>query len=202
MDQTFLQHGCGPTQETRERELTADAQAEVTNLYLEYARTIHRFLARRLGTDLADDLTADTFVIAIRHWPSYNHDQGPPIAWLYGIATNLARNHRRREQAELLATRRLQAQPADHFDNAQAIDAQIDATSAAHELGPALAALSPGDRDVLLLVAWTELNYAEVALALDIPIGTVRSRLHRARRKLQAPAVSTSPLKVNTDDRS
>ncbi len=168
-----------------EREPADPAYAEITGLYEQHARTIHRYLARRLGTDLADDLTADTFVTAIRRWPSYDHGQGPPIAWLYGIATNLARNHRRREKSELLATRRVQAQPQDHSDSADAVIARIDSTRAAHELGPALAALKPPDRDVLLLIAWTELSYEEVAQALNIPIGTVRSRLHRARRTLK-----------------
>ncbi|MDQ2958618.1 MAG: RNA polymerase sigma factor, partial [Actinomycetota bacterium] len=159
--------------------------SEFIALYEQHARTIHRYLARRLSTELADDLTADTFLIALRRWQSYDHDQGPPIAWLYGIATNLVRNHRRRERAELLAIRRLEALPVDPVDPADGIVARVDASEQARELAVAIAGLSQADRDVLLLVAWTELSYEQVAQALDIPIGTVRSRLHRVRRQLR-----------------
>jgi RNA polymerase sigma factor (sigma-70 family) len=163
----------------------------VQTLYEQHARTIHRYLARRLGTDLADDLTADTFVTAIRRWPIYDQDQGPPIAWLYGIATNLARNHQRRERSELLATQRVQRQSQDQPDGADAAIARIDDARAARQLGPAIAALKPADRDVLLLLAWTELSYQEVAQALNIPIGTVRSRMHRVRHQLKIATQET-----------
>ncbi len=58
-------------------------------------------------------------------------------------------------------------------------------------LGEALAALSAGDRDVLLLIAWEQLTYQEVSRALAIPVGTVQSRLHRARTKVRQVLAGT-----------
>ena len=171
---------------------------EFRQLYSEHARTIHRYLARRLGIELADDLTAETFLTALRRWPSYRAEQGQPIAWLYGIATNLARNHRRREQAELLAVRRLQSLTADVPDPAERVVARVDAGVRAGQLAAAVATLKPGDRDALLLLAWTELSYEQIGQALDIPTGTVRSRIHRARRQLQAACPFYQPEQEET----
>jgi len=169
-----------------ERASTEPDSAEFVGLYEAHARTIHRYLARRVGTDLADDLVADTFLIALRRWATFDHAQGTPIAWLYGIATNLARNHQRKERAELVAVQRLDARPERHDDPLEQVVTRLDAHRRVRSLGAAVAKLKPGDRDALLLIAWTELSYQQVAEALDVPIGTVRSRLHRARKQLQA----------------
>ena len=76
-------------------------EPDFEQLYRQHARAVHRYLARRVGSELADDLTADTFVVAWRRRSSYDDRLGSPAGWLYGIATNLARRHRRREDAEL-----------------------------------------------------------------------------------------------------
>ncbi len=80
-------------------------------------------------------------------------------------------------------------------------DHRVSAQAAHGELAGALAALSPGDRHVLLLIAWADLSYQEVADALSLPVGTVRSRLNRARRKVRQalgsdPTVVTESLEV------
>jgi RNA polymerase sigma factor (sigma-70 family) len=153
---------------------------------------IHRYLARRVGVDLADELAAETFAVAFRKRARY--DDGRPDArpWLYGIAANLLSHHRRREERELRAFARTGRDPtADHGPD---VAVTADARSAGPALAAALAALDHRDREVLLLFAWAELGYGEIAQALDIPIGTVRSRLSRARRLVRAELVERGEI--------
>ena len=75
--------------------------------------------------------------------------------------------------------------PADPDGGFGGIEARLDAGRAGPAVADALTHLSAGDRDVLLLFAWVDLRYEEIAVALRIPIGTVRSRLHRARHRVR-----------------
>ncbi|MFF2008231.1 RNA polymerase sigma factor [Streptomyces sp. NPDC058195] len=150
-------------------------------LYDRHAPEIHRYAARRLGTSTADDITADTFLIAFRTRHRYDGSRRSARPWLYGIAANLIGKHRRGEERGLRALARTGRDPvADSWS--ERCDERISART---PLASALATLSPGDRHVLLLVAWADLAYQEVAEALGIPLGTVRSRLNRARRKVR-----------------
>ena len=79
------------------------------------------------------------------------------------------------------------------------MDAQVTASAAHRDLARALATLSAGDRDVLLLIAWADLSYDEVAHALGIPIGTVRSRLHRARKKTRTALGGADPTAIEEE---
>lgn len=145
---------------------------------------VHRYLARRVGSDLADDLAAETFTSAfdVRHRYDAAHPDARP--WLFGIATNLLRHHHRGEARRLRAYARLD-RPADPDGGFGGVEARLDAGLAGPAIADALTRLSAGDRDVLLLFAWADLRYEEIAVALRIPIGTVRSRLHRARRRVR-----------------
>ena len=159
-------------------------------LFDRHAPSIQRYLARRVGPETADDLLAETFLAAFgkRH----GYDPGFPDArpWLYGFATNLIAQHKREEARRY---RYLQAAgPApDLPDITERVLATVTAHSMRSRLVSALARLSAGDRDVLLLIAWEQLSYEEVARALAIPVGTVRSRLHRARTQLRGPLADT-----------
>lgn len=159
-------------------------------LFDRHAPFIQRYLARRVGPETADDLLAETFLAAFgkRH----GYDPGFPDArpWLYGFATNLIAQHKREEARRY---RYLQAAgPApDLPDTTEQVLATVTAHSMRSRLVGALARLSAGDRDVLLLIAWEQLSYEEVARALAIPVGTVRSRLHRARTQLRGPLADT-----------
>jgi RNA polymerase sigma-70 factor (ECF subfamily) len=110
-------------------------------------------------------------------------------SWLYGIATNLLRRQVRQEVRGLRAMARSEggAPGAESSHDSRVAD-RVDAAVRAAELAAALAELSEGDRDVLLLTSWAGLDTAEVADALGIPAGTVRSRLHRVRKWLRANA--------------
>ncbi|GAA3639172.1 RNA polymerase sigma factor [Streptomyces fenghuangensis] len=156
-------------------------------LYDRHAADIHRYVARRLGDGMADDLTAETFLTAFRQRFRYDTDRPGARPWLYGIAANLIGRHRRQEVRSLRALARTgRDQVADSWtDWVDGADSRVAAQAASGPLAAALAGLSAADRHVLLLVAWADLTYQEVADALDIPVGTVRSRLNRARRKVR-----------------
>ena len=145
---------------------------------------VHRYLARRVGPDLADDLAAETFTEAFDVRLRFDTERPDARPWLFGIATNLLRHHYRSEARRLRAYARLD-RPATANDTFGEIETRLDAERAGPVIAAAVASLSADERDVLLLLAWADLRYEEIAVALRIPIGTVRSRLHRARRRLR-----------------
>ncbi|MFD9393396.1 RNA polymerase sigma factor [Streptomyces sp. NPDC060000] len=164
-------------------------------VYHRYAAVIHRYAARRLGEDAAEDLTAETFLTAFRTRGRYDVSRASARPWLYGIAANLIGKQRRAEVRALRALARTGHDPvADSW--ADRSDSRVTAQAAQGRLAGALAGLSRGDRDVLLLVAWADLGYQEVAEALSIPVGTVRSRLNRARRKVRLALGGVDPMFV------
>ncbi|MEV5842007.1 RNA polymerase sigma factor [Streptomyces sp. NPDC048179] len=172
-------------------------------LYDRYAPDIHRYAARRLGDSAADDIAADTFLTAFRIRSRYDLTRPNARPWLYGIAGNLIGRQRRTEVRALRALARTGQDPvaASWSESGGAswgaswVEDTDSRIAAQGPLAGALAALSVGDRHVLLLVAWAELTYQEVAEALDIPVGTVRSRLNRARRKVRT-ALGADPAFV------
>ncbi|MFD5012655.1 RNA polymerase sigma factor [Streptomyces chartreusis] len=163
-----------------------------TRLYDRYAPDIHRYAARRLGETAADDITADTFLTAFRIRARYDRTRPSARPWLYGIAANLIGKQRRAEVRALRALARTGHDPVA----ASWVEDTDSRVAAQGPLADALASLSAGDRHVLLLVAWADLTYQEVAEALDLPVGTVRSRLNRARRKVRT-ALGADPAFVS-----
>lgn len=143
---------------------------------------LHRYLRRRVGTALADDIAAETLAIAYRLWDRFDAER-PVRPWLYGIASNLARRHRRQEERMLRAFARTGVDPVISDDDAAA--ARADASALSRTLAAELAALRSRDREILLLRAWADLGDEEIAAALSIPVGTVKSGLHRARQRLR-----------------
>ncbi len=166
-------------------------------IYDRYFAEIYRYVAGRLGPDVADDLAAETFTDAFRKRAQFQPSRGALRPWLYGIATNLVARHRRLEARRLSALaradRRATAEADDLADLADQAAARVSAQQLRKPLAQALAQLPDHDRDVLLLVSLADLSYEEVAAALGIPPGTVGSRLNRARRKVRT-ASPPSPL--------
>lgn len=141
---------------------------------------VHRYLARRAGRQRADDLASQTFVVAFERRARFRVDASDARPWLLGIATNLLANDRRAE-------RRLLETFARVSGNAREAAVPVGSVGEAdRDLAAALAKLDPAQRDVLLLHAWGDLSYEEISDALGIPLGTVRSRLSRARASLRA----------------
>jgi RNA polymerase sigma factor (sigma-70 family) len=160
---------------------SADAPEAFAALFDRHASAIHRYLARRIGVGVADDLLGQTFLVAFERRSGYDTGRADARPWLYGIATNLLRRHQRQEVRAFRALSRAGADPGNAGCHADRVAERVDAGAVSRELAAALAGLKTPDRDVLLLHAWADLPYEEIARALDIPVGTVRSRLHRAR---------------------
>ena len=165
-----------------------DPAVEFGRLFDAYAPPLHRYLARRVGADAAHDLVSETFLVALDQRHGYDPRRGLVRSWLYGIATNLLRRHVRQEVRGLRAIARTAGHDSHTASHDSRVADRVDAAALAARLAGALASLSEGDRDVLLLTSWAGLAPAEVADALGIPAGTVRSRLHRVRKWLRANA--------------
>ncbi|MFB4280747.1 MULTISPECIES: RNA polymerase sigma factor [unclassified Nonomuraea] len=146
---------------------------------------IHAYADRRLGRSLADDVAAETFLIAFDKREQYDVSRADARPWLFGIASNLIARHHRAEVRQYRALARTGAEEPGE-DHADRVASSLDAVAHRNRLAAALAGLSGADRDVLLLVAWAELTSEEAGRALGIPAGTARSRLHRARKRIQA----------------
>jgi RNA polymerase sigma-70 factor (ECF subfamily) len=143
---------------------------------------IHRYLARRFESGAADDLTAEVFAAAFRTFAAWD-DSRPVRPWLYGIAANVVKHHWRRERRMLRAYARVAQSPT--FHEAGPPVGPLDSDVASVSLATALAELRREEREVLLLHAWADLSDSEIAYALSIPIGTVKSRLSRARERVR-----------------
>ena len=148
---------------------------------------VYHYLYRRVGPDLADELAAETFTLAFERRSSCRA-RGSSLPWLLGIATNLVRRRFRGEQRRLRAYRRSDTDRSVVYDD-DAV-ARVDGSSLRARLAGALGAMRPRERDALLLYALADLTYEEIALALEVPVGTVGTWLHRsreiARRELAA----------------
>jgi RNA polymerase sigma-70 factor (ECF subfamily) len=159
-----------------------------TALYDRHARTLYRYCARRVGPDLAEDVVAQTFLVAYERRHTYVQDQ-PPLPWLFGIATNVLNRHRRDEVRGYRALARTGTDPllapSAQESHATRTEERTDARRRSQRVAWVLAKLPRRQRDVLLLFAVAELSYAEIAEALNLPVGTVQSALHRARTKMR-----------------
>jgi RNA polymerase sigma factor (sigma-70 family) len=163
-------------------------------LFDEHAPGLWRFLARQVGAGQAEDVVAETFLAAWSGRGDYLPERGSARAWLFGIAVNLLRRHHRVQAQQQRMTQRLSLQPASVDGVDEGVAERVDARTDVAGLASAIAALPDGDRDVLLLSSLAGLTTKEIATALGIPEGTVRSRLHRVRRGLRAVA-ATRPLR-------
>jgi RNA polymerase sigma-70 factor (ECF subfamily) len=170
---------------TERAEVGGRPPADLAALFGEHVRPLLRYCACRVGPDEAEDVVAETFLIAHAQRDRYDAARASPLTWLYGIATNLVRRHRRTERRRLSGYARLVVDAAEP-GFADEATSRADAHQIGRRIAHALARLPARQRDVLLLHAIAELEYAEIAAALDIPLGSVQSSLHRARTKLRA----------------
>ncbi len=162
---------------------SADEGEVFAQIFDRHFSVISAFLRRRVEQGVADELTAETFLIAFRNRHTFDVARASARPWLLGIATNLASHQHRGEARRLRAYARLdRGQEPDIADEAVA---RGDAGAMRTTLAEAVLSLSGGEKSVLLLYAWADLSYEEIAEALEIPIGTVRSRLARARKHMQ-----------------
>lgn len=182
----MVTHPDGPSTETdADLILQAGRSPErFAALFDRHYRHIYAYATRRLGMDLAEDVASETFLIAFDRRSGYDPGRADARPWLYGIASNLIARHSRAETRRYQALSRMGAdEPVD--GHADLVAGRIDAGVARGRLARALERLPRTERDVLLLVAWAGLSQQEAAVALDIPAGTARSRLHRARQEMR-----------------
>lgn len=167
-----------------------DAAAALGRQFDLHARRILLYLARRTDLQTAEDILGETFVTALVRWPSFDLSRQEPLPWLFGIATNLLRRHWRSERRAVRAMSRtavpdlFEDEPGDRLDVERAVQVVV------RELDR----MRPAVRDTVLLHAWAELTYDQIAEATGVPVGTVRSRLNRARTALRAVPGATDPL--------
>jgi RNA polymerase sigma-70 factor (ECF subfamily) len=151
-----------------------------------HGSTLLRFLARRVDPPEAEGLLGEVFRIAFERRSTFDQDRESARPWLYGIAANVVAKYHRSVARRLRATARVSALRPLEDDPAERAVAAADADMRLARVIDAIGALSEGDRQVLLLFAWEDLSYEEIAMALGIPTGTVRSRLSRGRARLAA----------------
>ncbi|MFB6705748.1 RNA polymerase sigma factor [Streptomyces sp. NPDC056333] len=171
----------------RERIITGDREA-FADLYDRYARTVYHHACRLTGDlSAAEDVMSETFLVAWRTREQVDPEGGPLGPWLLGIATNRARNHRRGVGRRLAFLAR-QPKPKETEDFAEAFAERLDQQRELAAVREVLDQLRQPEREVLALCVWAGLDYAQAAAALDVPVGTVRSRLSRARARLRSLA--------------
>jgi RNA polymerase sigma factor (sigma-70 family) len=163
-------------QEPSDAEVIADSldrPAAFDAVFERHVAAVHAFAQRRIGLTLAEDVTAEAFARAFAARTRFDRTQGSARPWLLGIASNVMRRHWRTERRRLAA-----------YAKSVREDRPGSPPTAESAALAALARLPLRQREVVLLHAWADLSYEEIARALDVPIGTVRSRLARARRAL------------------
>ncbi|MGW4500337.1 RNA polymerase sigma factor [Micromonospora sp. NPDC004336] len=179
-----------PLRDSPDADLMTGPPERFGELFERYSDQLYDYCARRVGRQLAEDLVADTFATAFAHRDRYDVTVPNARPWLFGILANLLHKHRR---AEARGWRALARAGRDPLDGARPLDEsftdevgdRLDARAATRSLAKALAAMPHEQREVLLLHVWACLDYPDLALALALPPGTVRSRLHRAKAKLR-----------------
>jgi RNA polymerase sigma factor (sigma-70 family) len=151
-------------------------------IFVRYHSSVLGYARRRVGWEVGEEVAAQTFLEAFTHRSRFDMRFDSAKPWLMGIATNLIRHHLRDERTHIAALLKVPKElPPDPVDDPTALDAA--------RLGPALArallSLNDQDRETFLLVALAELTYRETATAQNVPIGTIRSRVSRARTTLR-----------------
>jgi RNA polymerase sigma factor (sigma-70 family) len=164
-----------------------DEPARFADLFDRHFAAVFRFAERRVGQDQAGEVASETFTRAFARRGAYRREASDALPWLYGIASNLVLHEHRRFARYLAAVERtaVDASVAEPDGGVAAADRRLDAPGDWARMRDALLALGDVDRELLLLVAWDELSYDDAAAVLGLPVGTVRSKLHRAKARLR-----------------
>jgi RNA polymerase sigma-70 factor (ECF subfamily) len=178
----------GRENQSDERDLVAGLHADdpgaLATLFDRYGDRIHNHCFRHLADWAeAEDATSSVFLEVWRHRRRVQLHDGSALPWLYGVATNVCRNAGRSRRRRLRAVSRL-PRPAAEPDHAEQVADRLGSEARMRAVLDQLDALPAHEREVLSLVAWAGLSYEQAAAALAVPVGTVRSRLSRARARL------------------
>jgi len=164
-----------------------DDPPRFAELFDRHFAAVVRFAERRVAHDQAGEVASETFTRAFARRASYRPGSADALPWLYGIASNLVLHERRRFARYLAAVERVETEGSrqERDGGLAAADRRLDAARDWERMRAALLALSDTDRELLLLVAWDELSYEDAAAVLELPVGTVRSKLHRTKARLR-----------------
>ncbi len=153
-------------------------------LFDRHARAVNAFAAYRIGSDDAEDVLSETFLVAFRRRADFDLSTESAAPWLLGIASRLIRRHRAVEARQWRSFAAAVGQNVASLGGLDDAMRRVDAEREVRALRERIAALAPKDRETLLLYAWQGLSYEDIAEALGVPVGTVRSRLNRVRKRL------------------
>jgi RNA polymerase sigma-70 factor (ECF subfamily) len=163
-----------------------------------HSTDLHAYLSRRSTTEVADDLLADVWLAALHARDNYDPQLGNVRGWLFGIARHVLQNYYRRHRLRSVVGRAFRIDRPT--DETAAVDGRLDAAALVPVLRDALRALPKVERELLLLVAWEQLTPSEAGQALGIPAGTARSRLHRARQRMDERLGASAQVVDETTD--
>jgi len=152
-------------------------------VYERHGVAVRRYVIGRVGLSSGEDLAAEVFIRAFRARHQCRAENGSARAWLLGVANHVIGDHRRVERRRLATLERLLVERSEPSSQPE-----MGLTA---EIIHALRRLPASHRDTLLLMVWGELSRDEVAAALGVPIGTVNSRIARARRRLASDLTPT-----------
>jgi RNA polymerase sigma factor (sigma-70 family) len=163
-----------------------------------HARTVYNHLFRRTADwSEAEDLTSTVFLHAWRRRSETVLDRDSALPWLLGIADGLVSNTRRRLRRAEALFHRLVSHDSPVGDHADRVAGLVDDERRMSEIHRALARLPRHEREVVELCVWSGLDQQAAAAALGVAVGTVKSRMHRARRRLEADLVGGRTAQVS-----
>jgi RNA polymerase sigma factor (sigma-70 family) len=171
-------------------------------LFDRHALPVHRFLAARANSTDAEDLVSETFVNAFTSRDRFDMSYSRALPWLIGIANNVLRHHQRSESRRRSRLRRL-GPPEEAADPTDELVEHLDDQARRSRFADALSSLTEQQRETFILVGDLGLSYEDAARALGVPIGTIRSRMNRARARLRelldihGQYTSTTPSTAN-----
>ena len=168
-----------------------------TVVFDRYVVDVTRFIARNASPPYVEDLAIETFTEAFKTRTRFDIERVSARPWLFGIANNVLRHHYRslaREQALLRKSAQSFVTEWSTTADTASVDSRVDASTSEADLARALAELSPEFREPLLLHVLADFTYAEVAEALGVALGTVRSRISRAKERLRDLLATTDSI--------
>jgi RNA polymerase sigma-70 factor (ECF subfamily) len=185
-DERLLERVCG-----------GDADA-VSRLFARYQASIYRYAVHMCGRDAGDDIVQETFLTVMRQPGRYDPARGPVIGYLLGIARHLAL--RRLTSGAGILSEELGEEDETADPAQETVLDSLTRTETIEAVRAAVRSLPPQYREVIVLCELQEMDYAAAAGIIQCPIGTVRSRLHRARTLLSTKLAAMQPAGVHRDE--
>lgn len=161
-------------------------EAAFAQLFARHQRQLFRYASYMGGRDAADDIVQDTFLAVLRQKGRADAPTGSIIGYLIGIARHLIMKRRAQRWSDPEEAADVPADEPSAFDRLVTIESVETLRAAVHSLPPPY-------REAIVLCELDDLDYATAATMMQCPVGTVRSRLHRARALLGAKLMATRP---------